>query len=120
MTSSELRNKQHCSGKIIEEQHSKTNKIPDSQTNVKHLDEKIPKSKSRKSVSNTSEISLPATKKNNSSLTTSRHSKSISEMNDHDIRLNISPPAKETANKKTYQINYEKVNNLSIAFLVVY
>ncbi|XP_070796201.1 synaptonemal complex protein 2 [Pituophis catenifer annectens] len=108
MTSSEIRKKQHCSGKLIEEQHSKTNKIPDSQTNFKHLDEKIPKSKSRKSVSNTSEISLPATKKNNSSLITSRHSKSTSEMNDHDIRLNISPPAKETASKKTDQINYEK------------
>ncbi|XP_026553557.1 synaptonemal complex protein 2 [Pseudonaja textilis] len=103
MSCSELRNKQHCRGKITEEQHSKTNNIPDSQTCFKHLDEKIPKSKSRKSVSNTSEISLPATKKNNSSLTTSRHSKSISEMNDHDIRLNISPSAKETANKKTDQ-----------------
>lgn len=119
MTSSEIRKKQHCSGKIIEEQHSKTNKIPDSQTNFKHSDEKIPKSKSRKNVSNTLEISLPATKKNNSSLITSRHSKSISEMNDHDIRLNISPPAKETASKKTDQINYEKVNNFSFAFLVV-
>ncbi|XP_026520869.1 synaptonemal complex protein 2 [Notechis scutatus] len=103
MSCSELRNKQHCRGKIIEEQHSKTNNIPDSQTCFKHLDEKIPKSKSRKSVSNTSKISLPATKKNNGSLTTSRHSKSISEMNDHDIRLNISPSAKETANKKTDQ-----------------
>ncbi|XP_039212980.1 synaptonemal complex protein 2 isoform X2 [Crotalus tigris] len=106
MTSSELRHKQRFSGELIEAQHSKTNKMPDSQTNFKHLDEKRPKSKSRKSVSNTSEISLPATKKNNSSLINSRHSKSISEMNDHDTRLNVSPP--ETANKKTDPINYEK------------
>ncbi|XP_070600623.1 synaptonemal complex protein 2 isoform X2 [Erythrolamprus reginae] len=108
MSYSELRNKQHCNGKMIEEQHSKTNKIPDSQTSFKHLDEKIPKSKNRKSVSNTSKISLPSPKKNNSSLITSRHSKSISEMNYHDTILNISPPAKETANKKIDQINYEK------------
>ncbi|XP_063154914.1 synaptonemal complex protein 2 [Candoia aspera] len=117
MTSSELRNKQRCSGEVIEEQHSETNKIPtenakinsaDSQTSFKHLDEKIPKSKSRKCVSNTSEISLPATRKNNSSLINSRHSKSIPEMNDNDIRLNVSSPEKGTANKKTDQINYEK------------
>ncbi|XP_025030216.1 synaptonemal complex protein 2, partial [Python bivittatus] len=117
MTSSELRNKQRCSGEVIEEQHSETTKIPaenakinsaDSQTSFKNLDEKISKSKSRKSVSNTSEISLPATRKNNNSLVNSRHSKSIPKINENDISLNVSSPGKGTANKKTDQIKYEK------------
>ncbi|KAM6457153.1 synaptonemal complex protein 2 isoform 1-T1 [Liasis olivaceus] len=117
MTSSELRNKQRCSAEVIEEQHSETTKIPAenakinsavSQTSFKNLDEKISKSKSRKSVSNTSEISLPATRKNNISLINSRHSKSIPKINDNDISLNVSSPGKGTANKKTDQIKYEK------------
>ncbi|XP_062998454.1 synaptonemal complex protein 2 [Elgaria multicarinata webbii] len=109
MTSSELKKKQHCNGAIVEQQDNekktpvKNCKINSTESwkDFKHLDEKIPKSSSRKNVSSKPEISLKATRMNDSTLANPRHSKLVTEMSD-DAGFDVSS-GKETANKKTDQ-----------------
>uniref|UniRef100_A0ABM5G5G6 Synaptonemal complex protein 2 n=1 Tax=Pogona vitticeps TaxID=103695 RepID=A0ABM5G5G6_9SAUR len=86
---SELRNKQQCSGKNMKEQQNETNKIPtknvtrnsaESQNRFKDVDEKT--SRSSKIVSTKPEMPLNATSMN--SLVNLKHSELVIEKNDYD------------------------------------
>ncbi|XP_061487097.1 synaptonemal complex protein 2 isoform X2 [Rhineura floridana] len=114
MPSPDLRNKQHCKEEIVEQQHNETNKIPvktgkinstESRNSFHHLDEKISEDSNIKIVPSKHEISLNATRMNDS-IVNSRHSKLVMETND-DASFDVSS-GKEAADKETDQTEKPK------------